>query len=104
MLLYQCVGARIPHEIERPLRDFVWPLWTGQMRTPGWWSHDRFAWNLFRLVAQDWIDGLSPSYQAIQFLPLVVVDVLAVGGICFIAGTEPPPPVGEPPATSTPSP
>ncbi|MGC8643458.1 MAG: hypothetical protein ACP5XB_26675 [Isosphaeraceae bacterium] len=103
MLLYQGVGARIPHEIDRPLRDFVWPLWTGQMRTPGWWSHDRFAWNLCSLAARDWIDGLSPSYQALQFLPLVGLQALAMLGINVLAGAEPSRPVGNPQATSTPS-
>ena len=90
MLLFQGVGARIPQDLDRPLRDFVWPLWTGLIESPGWFSKDRFTWNLFSLAAGNWLKRQSPSYQTLQFLPLAVVQLLAIGGIAFIAGTERP--------------
>lgn len=79
MTLFQGVGARIPNEIEHPLRDFVWPLWTGRLQVPGWWSDDRFARNLFSLAAGDWLRRLPPTLQPLQFLPLVVGQMIALG-------------------------
>jgi hypothetical protein len=85
MLLFQGVGARIPQDIDRPLRDFVWPLWRGRLTLPGWWSEDRFTWNLFCLAAGDLLKQHSSQCQPVQFLPLVLAQPLGIWAMCFMA-------------------
>jgi hypothetical protein len=93
--LYQGVGARIPQDIDRPLRDYVWPLWTGRLEWPGWWTSDRtsdrFTWNLFSLAATDWLSRQPLGRQPVQFLPLVVAQLLAIGTVARIAADCPGP-------------
>ena len=68
-------------DFEDPLVQTVWPLWTGQAPLPGWRFGERFCRNLVSLVAPDWIAGLAPRGQAIQFLPLIVAQVFAILGL-----------------------
>jgi len=81
ILLFQGVGGRIPPDFEDPLVQTVWPLWTGQVPLPGWRFGERFCRNLVSLVASDWIAGLAPRRQAIQFLPLILAQVFAILGL-----------------------
>ncbi|MFI5460675.1 MAG: hypothetical protein ACHRXM_35120 [Isosphaerales bacterium] len=81
ILLFQAVGGRIPPDFGDPLAQTVWPLWTGQVPLPGWRFGERFCRNLGSLVAPDWIAGLAPRRQAIQFLPLILAQVFAILGL-----------------------
>lgn len=86
MLLFQGVGARIPQDLNLPLRDLVWPLWTGRAALPTWWTGQRFTRSVISVMAGDWVQGLPASRQAIQFLPLVLAQFLAIVGILWTAG------------------
>jgi hypothetical protein len=87
MLLFQGVGGRVPQDIDRPLQDFVWPLWAGRLERPGWWSSERFARNLVSLLAGDWLSRQPVSGRVLQFLPLVAGQLLAIVGISKTLGT-----------------
>jgi hypothetical protein len=80
-LLFQGVGGRLPQYVADPLRDAVWPLWCGQP-PPAWWLGDRFARNGFALAFPDFVRSLPASWQWIQFLPLFIIQVLAIGLFC----------------------
>ena len=67
-------GGRIPHDYADPLVQTVWPIWTGQVPLPGWRFGERFTRNVTSLIAPGWIDRLSPRWQLVQFLPLVLVQ------------------------------
>jgi hypothetical protein len=90
MLLFQGVGGRVPQDIQRPLEDFVWPLWVGRTARPGWWSSERFARNLVTLVASDWLTQQSASRQVLHFLPLVAGQLLAILGMARAMGAKRP--------------
>jgi hypothetical protein len=77
MLLFEGVGGRIPQDITEPLAEAVWPTWTGQP-VQDWRYGERFCRNLVSLVAPGWIARLRPAWQSVQFLPLVLVQVLAI--------------------------
>jgi hypothetical protein len=79
MLLYQGVDGRIPADVLNPLVKGVWPLWIGKIPLP-WWRYDeRFACTLVSIVAPKRVAGLDSHWQAVQFLPLVVFQVLGIG-------------------------
>lgn len=78
MLLFQGAGGRIPHDIVHPLRDAVWPLWTGQDPAPGWRYGERFSQNLCSLLAGTWLERLPEPWRAVQFLPLVGAQIAAI--------------------------
>jgi hypothetical protein len=73
MLMFQGAGARIPSEIRDPLLEFVWPIWKGQGPI-----HCR---NLVSLFAPAAIAQLPASCQAMQFLPLVLAQCVAILGL-----------------------
>ena len=87
MLLFQGAGARIPHQemtssgqvrdLKEPLAKVVWPIWTGQDPSPSW----RFGRNLVTMSAPESIKRLSPRWRFVQFLPLVLVQCLAIVGL-----------------------
>jgi hypothetical protein len=81
ILLFQGVGARIPQDVDAPLRAIVWPLWTGRAAPPTWWTGQRFTASVVALLARDWEQRLRASRQAVQFLPLVVAQLLAIVAI-----------------------
>jgi hypothetical protein len=83
MLLFQGAGARIPQDVASPLRDAVWPLWTGQSLRPGWWANERFCRNVISVLAPGYVAQLPPTRQAIQFLPLVIAQVIAIVGLLW---------------------
>jgi len=78
MLLFQSVGARVPHTYEDPLVQTVWPMWSGQNPLHGWQFGERFCRNLLSLAAEPTIVKLPPSWQWSQFLPLLIVQGLAI--------------------------
>ncbi len=88
MLLFQGAGARIPNDppargrsrpvFSQPLVDAVWPIWTGETPTPGWRFGERFARNLVSIAAPGAVASLPPAAQALQFLPLVVLQAAAI--------------------------
>jgi hypothetical protein len=81
MLLFQGVGGRIPHNVSDPLRDAVWPLWTAANPLPGRRDNERFCRNPVILVAPKTIARLDPRWHALQFLPLVLAQGLAILGL-----------------------
>jgi len=83
ILLFQGVGARIPQDVDAPLRAMVWPLWTGRAALPTWWTGQRFTASVAAALARDWEQRLRASRPAIQFLPLVVAQLLAIVAIYF---------------------
>jgi hypothetical protein len=82
-LLFQGVGGRLPQYVADPLRGAIWPLWCGQPLPP-WWLGDRFTRNLLAQAFPDFRRSLPASWQWIQFLPLVVFQVLAIGLLCWL--------------------
>ena len=80
MLLFQGAGGRIPHQELEPLSNAVWPLWTGQVPYPGWQFGEQFSPTLVSLFMPETIKRLSPSLRFIQFLPLVLVQVITIAG------------------------
>ena len=84
MLLFQGVDGRIPADVSNPLVEGVWPLWTGQVPLP-WWRYDeRFTCTLVSVVAPRWVAGLDSHWQAVQFLPLVVFQLLGIGWLWWL--------------------
>jgi hypothetical protein len=81
MLMFQGAGGRIPPDFRDPLAEAVWPLWKGQTSLPGWRFDERFCRNLVSLCAPAAIAQLPPTRQALQFLPLVLVQAFAILGL-----------------------
>jgi hypothetical protein len=77
-LLFQGVGGRLPQYIMDPMRDAVWPLWTGRP-VPPWWLGARFTRNVFAEMFPGFVGALRPGWQWIQFLPLVVFQAVLIG-------------------------
>ncbi len=86
LFLFQGVGARVPQDVHAPLRAVVWPLWTGREPLPMWWTGQRFTATLMNLLASDWEQRLRVSRHAFQFLPLVGVQVVGIGAVCWATG------------------
>ena len=80
MLLFQGAGGRVPHDIADPLVQAVWPLWSGGP-VPSWRFGQRFCRNLTVLAAPRSIAGLSPRWQTIQFLPLLLAQGIGMLGL-----------------------
>ncbi len=88
MLLFQGAGARIPNEIAvaghgrvlltEPLAEAVWPIWKGQEPLPDWKYGERFCRNLVSLAAPTFVAQLGRRWKPLQFLPLVVAQILAM--------------------------
>ncbi|MGO9466903.1 MAG: hypothetical protein ACLQVF_22395 [Isosphaeraceae bacterium] len=78
MLLFQAVGARVPDGYGDPLRQTVWPMWSGQSPLHGWQFGERFCTNLLSLVAEPMILKLPPSWQWSQFIPFLIIQALAI--------------------------
>ncbi len=91
MLLFQGAGGRIPDKeqnqlrqvrpLTEPLAGAVWPLWTGEDPSPSWRFGVGFAENLVSLSAPELIKRLAPRWRFVQFLPLVLVQCLAIVGL-----------------------
>jgi hypothetical protein len=81
MLLFQAVGGRIPQFVSDPLIEAIWPLWTTGNPLPDWRYRERFCCNLVTLIAPRRIASLDPRWQALQFLPLVMAQGLAILGL-----------------------
>jgi hypothetical protein len=78
ILLFQGVGARIPHFVENPLLEVVLPIWRGRAPLPSWWAGERFARNLVSLAAGEHLARRPAPWQALQFLPLVLAQALGM--------------------------
>jgi hypothetical protein len=78
MLLFQAVGARVPHAYDDPLVQTVWPLWRGQEPLHAWRFGERFCTNLLSLAAEPMIVKLPPSWQWSQFVPFLTIQALAI--------------------------
>jgi hypothetical protein len=87
ILMFQAVGARMPQDVQDPLVEVVWPLWRGDA-VPMWWTGERFARNLFALVATGVVDSLPPAWSWIQFAPLVVFQAIGAAVLMWAARPE----------------
>jgi len=88
MLLFQGIGGRIPQFVSDPIPDAVWPLWTTGNPLPWWRYGERFCCNLVTLTAPDMIARLDPRWRALQFLPLVLAQGLAIIGLGYLSRDE----------------
>jgi hypothetical protein len=81
ILLFQGVGARIPQGYnQNPLVQVVWPLWSGRVPLPPGFE-ERFTRNLTSVAAPEWVSRLSPGWQAVQFVPLLICQAIALLGL-----------------------
>ena len=78
MLLFQSVGGRIPLGFGDPLKQTVWPIWTGQVPLPWWRFGERFTRNLVFLAAPAQVARLAPRWSSIQFIPLVLAQGISI--------------------------
>lgn len=76
MLMFVGIGARVPQDVADPLFQFVWPCWRGDP-LPAWAEGQRFARNAVSLLAPGIVRSLPPSWQWLQFTPLIVFQVVA---------------------------
>jgi hypothetical protein len=88
MLMFQGVGGRIPDTIGRPFVDVVWPHWRGDP-VPESWPGGRFDRNLVSTFWPGVNDPktLAPNWQWLQFLPLVAIQAVSIGGMWFFTRT-----------------
>ncbi|HEY2157337.1 MAG TPA: hypothetical protein VGH33_17040 [Isosphaeraceae bacterium] len=88
ILLFQGVGARVPNPIDdlppgivdplrEPLTKAVLPIWRGEP-LPGWVFGNRFARNLATMARPEAIKALPPSWQWLQFAPLVAFQAVTI--------------------------
>ncbi|WP_165063689.1 hypothetical protein [Paludisphaera rhizosphaerae] len=82
MLLFQGVGARLPQDVLDPLMEAVWPLWKGDPR-PTWWIGERFTRNLGGLIGGRSVARLSPSWQWLQFAPLILFQMVSAAWLLW---------------------
>ena len=87
IFLFQGVGPRIPLDLHAPLRELVWPLWTGRSTLPMWWTGQRFTATVMDVLGSDWERRLRVSRQAAQFLPLVIGQLTALLAIFWFAAS-----------------
>jgi hypothetical protein len=80
MLLFQGVGARIPHFVADPLFEVVVPLWRGA-ELPSWWTGERFARNFVGMMFGPRLSALPGSQLAVQFVPLVLTELIGTAAI-----------------------
>jgi hypothetical protein len=78
MFSFQGLGARIPQDVLDPLKDVVWPHWSGRPGLPEWWSNERFCRNLVSIASRGSITRLPSQWQALQFLPLALAQGVAI--------------------------
>ena len=78
MLLFQGAGARLPQNLEYPLREVVWPLWQGHSVLPTWWTGGRFTRTIPAEIALRWLGDPALGLRAVQFLPLVLGQLAAI--------------------------
>jgi hypothetical protein len=83
--LFQGVGARLPQDIDDPLREAVWPIWSGGPLPPWWTSSQRFARNLCAEAFPQLVASLPERWQGLQFLPLLVFQAVAITAIFLLA-------------------
>jgi hypothetical protein len=76
MLLFVAVGARVPHTIEDPLVQVVWPLWCGKT-VPGW-PGEPFTRNAIGRLLPGLVARLPDWASWEQFAPLVAAQVVAL--------------------------
>lgn len=74
IFLFQGVGGRIPDSIIDPLIEAVWPLWRG----------DRVSRTLVSQLTPGMVARLPRGWLWVQFLPLLVAQVLAIGALCHL--------------------
>jgi hypothetical protein len=88
VFLFVGIGARVPDPVRdappgyvdpllRPLTAAVIPLWRGDT-LPFWVYGNRFAWNLAMIARPTSVAALPPSWQWLQFAPLILFQLAAI--------------------------
>jgi hypothetical protein len=97
IFLFVGVGARLRNLIadpanptlgiplSDPLGAAVVPLWRGEA-PPDWWLGERFARNVASVALPQWVAGLPPTRQWLQFVPLLLLQALGVAGFLWMCG------------------
>jgi hypothetical protein len=80
MLMFQGAGARMPADLHDPFFEVVWPIWKGEGPVR--------CRNLVSVCAPAAISRLGFTAQAVQFLPLVLVQGIAIVGLWRFARAE----------------
>jgi hypothetical protein len=79
VLLFQGVGARVPHDIADPLGQYVLPAW----------SAGRLTRTLAAVVSPQSVRGLPRDLRYLQFVPLVLFQLLMVTGVGLLCRCRP---------------
>jgi hypothetical protein len=88
ILLFQGIGARVPQFVPDPLFEVVLPLWSGQSPLPSWWPGERFDRNLVSVCLGERLGQLPTSWLAIQFVPLIVAQVLGLAVLVLLGKAD----------------
>ena len=81
VLMFVSIGARVPHDLARPLAEGVWPLWRGDRPLPGWVFGNRFARNLAGLAFPDYLPQLPSWAGWLAVVPLVLLQAVLIAGM-----------------------
>lgn len=78
MLLFQATGGRISQDFADPIREVVWPIWSGAPLPPKpLWPGDRFDRNAIQTLFPNWVRSLPADRQWLQFVPLAAFQGLS---------------------------
>lgn len=83
MLLFQGVGGRVPHTVERPWTEAVLPTWRGQ--DTEWGRGGAFDRTIAAVAFPAWVAKLPPGRAWFQFLPLLAFQATMFGAITATA-------------------
>lgn len=87
LFLFQGAGGRVPQNLTDPLRDLVWPRWSGKP-LPGDIPGTRFDRTVFDLVGLDFTETLPERWRWVQFAPLILVQSLLIALVFCRIGTR----------------
>jgi hypothetical protein len=84
--LYQGIGGRVHPMLRYPFQVVVWPFWRGNplaSSAPFWLSQERFERTAVGVLWPEALANLPERWKWVQFVPLVVVQALAIGALVF---------------------
>lgn len=85
ILLFQGVGAQLPQDVTDPITQIVLPHWLGEPVAP-WWIGGRFTRTIVSEGWPDWVGRLDSGRQWLQFVPLVLGQVVAIAALMAALG------------------
>jgi hypothetical protein len=72
VLQFEAIGARVPHDLDRPWLDGVWPLLRGDKPLPVWTFGNRYARNLLTMAFPEAVKSLPAWAGWLTVIPLVI--------------------------------